>query len=136
MVTNNDESVVREYLGSNYFDIDIAPDINMDLAHSFGISKWNSSGDGAFVYVVDKTNKVTYANYDYKGEGEKLRAVQKEIFTQLDIKDPNINLSINGKIPFPGDDASDFELFIQAWKMAKSAQEKQPVFQIITEKRM
>lgn len=119
VVTNNDESAVREYLGSNYFDIDIAPDINMDLAHSFGISKWNSSGDGAFVYVVDKTNKVTYASYDYKGEGEKLRAVQKEIFTQLDIKDPNINLSINGKIPFPGDDASDFEFIYSSLENGK-----------------
>lgn len=38
--------------------------------------------DGSFVYVIDKNNKITYASYDYKGEGEKLRSVQKELFSQ------------------------------------------------------
>ncbi len=109
VVSNNDESEVRQYLGDKGFDFDMASDINMNMANSFGITKWNSSTDGASVYVIDKNNKITYANYNYKGEGEKLRAVQKELFTQLNISTPNNNLALNEKLLFPGDEAVDFD---------------------------
>ena len=108
-VTNTDESEVREYLSNNGFDFDMSSDINLDMAHSFGISSWGASTDGSFVYVIDKYNKITYASNDYKGEGEKLRTVQKEIFSQLNITDPNNGLSLNSNILFPGDNAVDFE---------------------------
>ncbi len=109
IVTNNDQSAVRDYLSKKGLEFDMASDINMDLANSFGIAKWNSSSDGSFVYVIDKDNKITYASYDYKGEGEKLRSVQKELFAQLNITDPNSNLVMNDKILFPGDKAIDFD---------------------------
>lgn len=109
VVTNNDQTAVRDYLSKKGFEFDIASDINMDMANSFGISKWNSSSDGSFVYVIDKNNKITYASYDYKGEGEKLRSVQKELFAQLNITDPNSNLVMNDKLLFPGDKAIDFD---------------------------
>jgi peroxiredoxin (alkyl hydroperoxide reductase subunit C) len=109
VVSNNDQAVVREYLSNNGFDFDMASDVNMDMAHSFGITSWNSSAAGSYVYVVDKNNKVTYASNDYKGEGEKLRSVQKEIFSQLNITDPNNQLTLNNNILFPGDKAVDFE---------------------------
>ncbi|MEO8513754.1 MAG: redoxin domain-containing protein [Ignavibacteria bacterium] len=109
IVTNNDESQVREYLDKMDFDFDMAADINIDMAHSFGISSWNSSSEGSSVYVIDKNNKVTYANYDYKGEGEKLRSVQKEIFTQLNLSDTAAGVTLNDKILMPGDNAIDFD---------------------------
>jgi peroxiredoxin (alkyl hydroperoxide reductase subunit C) len=109
IVTNNDQITVREYLNNNGYDFDMAPDVNMDMANSFGISKWNSPSDGAFVYVVNRDNRITYASHDYKGEGEKLRTVQKELFTQLNIDDPNSKLVFNDKLLFPGDKAIDFD---------------------------
>ncbi len=109
IVTNNDQSIVRDYLSKKGVEFDMAPDINMDMANSFGISKWNSAADGSFVYVIDKDNKITYASYDYKGEGEKLRSVQKELFTQLNLTDPSSGLVMNDKLLFPGDDAIDFD---------------------------
>jgi len=109
IVTNNDQTTVREYLNNNGYDFDMAPDVNMDMANSFGISKWNSPSDGAFVYVVDRNNKITYASHDYRGEGEKLRTVQKELFVQLNIDDPNNKLVFNDKLLFPGDKAVDFD---------------------------
>ncbi len=109
IVSNNDESEVRDYLSNNGFDFDMSSDINLDMAHSFGISSWGSSTEGSFVYVIDKNHKITYASNDYKGEGEKLRTVQKEIFSQLNITDPNNGLSLNNNILFPGDNAVNFE---------------------------
>ncbi len=109
VVSNNDQTAIRDYLNKKGLEFDMAPDVNMDMANSFGISKWNSSTDGSFVYVIDKDNKITYASYDYKGEGEKLRSVQKELFTQLNITDPNSNLVMNDKLLFPGDKAIDFD---------------------------
>ncbi len=109
VVSNSDQTVVRKYLSDNGFDFDMASDVNMDMAHSFGISSWNSSAAGSYVYVIDKNNKVTYASHDYKGEGEKLRSVQKEIFSQLNITDPNNELTLNNNILFPGDNAVNFE---------------------------
>ena len=109
IVTNNDQSIVREYLYNNGFEFDIAPDINLDMANSFGITKWDSNSEGSFVYIVDKNNIITYANHNYKGEGEKLRAVQKELFTQFNINDPGSKLTDNTSVLFPGDNAPDFE---------------------------
>jgi peroxiredoxin len=109
VVSNNDESQIREYIQNKNISFDMVSDINMDLAHSFGISSWVSSRDGSFVYIIDKNNKITYADNNYKGEGEKLRAVQKEIFTQLDITDPSGGITLNNKILMPGDNAVDFD---------------------------
>ncbi|HRJ84043.1 MAG TPA: redoxin domain-containing protein [Ignavibacteria bacterium] len=109
IVTNNDQSLVRDYLYGNGYEFDMAPDVNMDFAHSFGITKWNSPGEGSFVYIVDKNNKITYANHDYKGEGEKLRAVQKELLTQLNIAGSEDIMFAGINVLFPGDTAPDFD---------------------------
>ena len=116
IVTNNDQATVREYLNNNGYDFDMAPDVNMDMANSFGISKWNSASDGAFVYVVNKDNRITYASHDYKGEGEKLRLVQKEILALFDITNPNGPLLGNNQALFPGDTAPEFEFSFSALK--------------------
>lgn len=108
VVTNNDEAQVYEYLRKMNIDFDMVSDINMDFANYFGISKWNSSSDGSFVYVVNNDNKITYANHDYRGEGEKLKAVQGELFTLLDIKH-EVSPDLAGYQPLmPGDEARDF----------------------------
>lgn len=114
IVTNNDQSTVRDYLYNNGYEFDMAPDVNMDMAHSFGITKWSSPSEGSFVYIVDKNNKITYASHNYKGEGEKLRAVQKEIFALFDIAEPNISLNANNQTLFPGDTAPEFEFSFSA----------------------
>ena len=109
VVSNNDESEIRDYLVKKDLDFDMVSDINMDIANSFGINTWNSSADGSSVYIIDKDNKISYASYDYKGEGEKLRAVQNEIFSQLNIAGLYDGLILNENILFPGDAAIDFE---------------------------
>ena len=114
IVTNNDQSIVRDYLYKNGYEFDMSPDVNMDMAHSFGITNWNSPSEGAFVYIVDKNNRITYASHNYKGEGEKLRAVQKEIFALFDITDPNSSLNTNNQTLFPGDTAPEFEFSFSA----------------------
>lgn len=116
IVTNNDQSTVRDILYNNGYEFDVAPDVNLDMAHSFGISKWDSGSEGSYVYIVDKNNMITYANHDYKGEGEKLRAVQKELFTQFSITDPGSRLSEFTNTLYPGDAAPDFEYSFSSLK--------------------
>lgn len=108
VVTNNDESQVREYLQKMSLDFDMVSDINMDFANFFGISKWNSSRDASFVYVVNKDNKITYSSHDYKGEGEKLKAIQAELFTLLDITQEVSPDLVEYQPLMPGDNARDF----------------------------
>ena len=108
VISKNDESEIREYIEQKGIDFEMVSDINMDAANSFGISSWNSSGEGSAVYVIDKDNKIVYADNNYKGEGEKLRTVQKEIFAQLNVADLSAEIVLNDKILMPGDDAVDF----------------------------
>lgn len=109
VVSKNDESEVREFIENRNVLFDMVPDINMDAAHSFAISSWSSNKDGSSVYVIDENNKIVYADNNYKGEGEKLRSVQKEIFAQLNLDDPTADIKINTKILLPGDNAPGFE---------------------------
>lgn len=109
VVSKNDESQVREFIENRNVSFDMVPDINMDAANSFAISSWSSNKEGSSVYVIDENNRIVYADNNYKGEGEKLRSVQKEVFTQLEISDPAADIRINDKILMPGDIAADFE---------------------------
>lgn len=109
VVSKNDESEVREFIENRNVNFDMVSDINMDAAHSFAISSWSSNKVGSSVYVIDENNKIVYADNNYKGEGEKLRSVQKEVFAQLEISDPTAGIRINDKILMPGDNAVDFE---------------------------
>ena len=109
VVSKNDESQVRDFIENRNVSFDMVPDINMDAANSFAISSWSSNKEGSSVYVIDENNRIVYADNNYKGEGEKLRSVQKEVFTQLEISDPAADIRINDKILMPGDNAADFE---------------------------
>ncbi len=109
VVSKNDESQVREFIENRNVSFDMVPDINMDAANSFAISSWSSNKESSSVYVIDENNRIVYADNNYKGEGEKLRSVQKEVFTQLEISDPAADIRINDKILMPGDIAADFE---------------------------
>ncbi|MCC6865662.1 MAG: redoxin domain-containing protein [Ignavibacteria bacterium] len=109
LVTKNDQAEVKDFLNQKNFSFDIVPDINLELANSFGINSWDSQTEASYVYVVDKNNKITFANHDYKGEGEKLRTIQKELFAQLNITDPAYILKENNQILFTGDNAPDFK---------------------------
>lgn len=113
VVTNNDGAEVREYLSSMNIDFDMVSDIDMDFANLFGITKWNSSTDGSFVYVVNIDNKITYSSHDYKGEGEKLKSVQKELFSLLGIQENAAESFTNYRLLMPGDDARDFSFSYQ-----------------------
>ena len=107
VISKNDESEIREYIEQKGIDFEMVSDINMDAANSFGIGSWSTSGDGSAVYVIDKNNKVVYADNNYKGEGEKLRTVQKEIFAQQNVAELSAEIVLNDKILMPGDDAVD-----------------------------
>lgn len=112
IVANNDLTEVTDYLERQNFDFDIAADINMDFAHSFGITKWNPGETASHVYVVNKENKIVYADHNYKGEGEKLKTVQKEIGSLLGIKEKQEINTDRYTALMPGDYARDFEYSI------------------------
>ncbi len=108
IVTHNSEAEVNDYLSKYDLDFDMVSAMNLDISHFFGIHNWNTSGDGSFVYVVNKDNKITYASYDYKGEGEKLKSVQKEFFTLYKIEDNSFPTTEYSPL-MPGDKARDFD---------------------------
>jgi peroxiredoxin len=106
VVTNNNEAEVSDYLRKLDLDFEMASDNNLDFANFFGINKWNSSTEGSHVYIVNSDNKIIYASHDYKGEGEKLKTVQKELFTLAGL---NTDLSAAEYLPLVmGDEARDF----------------------------
>ncbi|MFI5211503.1 MAG: redoxin domain-containing protein [Ignavibacteria bacterium] len=113
VVTNNNGAEVKEYLSKMNIDFDMVSDINLDFANLFGITKWSSSAEGSFVYVVNKDNKITYASHDYTGEGEKLKSVQKELFSLLGINETATESFANYRPLMPGDDARDFSFSYQ-----------------------
>ncbi|MBZ0204003.1 MAG: redoxin domain-containing protein [Ignavibacteria bacterium] len=112
IVANNDRSDVTYYLEQQNFDFEITADINVDFAHSFGITGWKTGETASHVYVVNKENKIVYADYNYKGEGEKLKSVQKEIGSLLGIEEKHEISFDNYTALMPGDNARDFEYTI------------------------
>lgn len=106
VVTNNNEAEVSNYLRKLDLDFEMAADNNMDFANFFGISKWDSQNEGSHVYIVNSENKIVYASHDYKGEGEKLKIIQKELFTLAGITP---ELSSAEYLPLvTGEEARDF----------------------------
>ena len=108
VITNNNESEVKQFLSGLQIDFDMTADINMDAANFFGINKWNSSSEGSFVYVVNSNNVITYSSHNYKGEGEKLKAVQKELFSVMNAEESTVNSFIDYSPLMPGDKSRDF----------------------------
>lgn len=109
IVTHNNEAEVNDYLRKLDLDFDMISDANLDVSHFFGIHDWNSKNEGSFVYVVNKENKITYASYDYKGEGEKLKSVQKEFFSLYGIEDNSFSSTQEYSPLMPGEQARDFD---------------------------
>jgi peroxiredoxin len=107
VVTNDNEQTVNEYLQKWDLDFEMVSDKNMDIANYFGIKEWTNDSDGSHVYIVNKDNKIIYANYDYKGEGEKLKTVQSELYSLLNIKD-NVAPFVQTNPLMTGDDAKGF----------------------------
>jgi peroxiredoxin len=107
IVTRDNEQAVQEYMKKTDADFDMASDKNMDIANFFGIKEWNSDNSGSHVYLVNKDNKIVYANYDYKGEGEKLKAVQSQLYSLLNIKDDMSSFKEYNPL-MAGDNARDF----------------------------
>ena len=108
VITNNTESEVNAFLNGLQIDFDMTADITMDAANYFGINKWNSPSDGSFVYMVNSNNVITYSSHNYKGEGEKLKAVQKELFAVLNAEESTVNSFIDYSPLMPGDKSRDF----------------------------
>jgi peroxiredoxin len=107
VVTADPEIIAREQIAKLSLNFDVVSDENMNIANYFGINKWQSPGDASHIYIVDKDNKIIYARYDYKGEGEKLKDIQTKLYSLF---------GINQKLPdgeYPllvqGDKAPDFE---------------------------
>lgn len=109
IVTPESEPQLKDYMQKLNLDFEMVSDAKLDVSHFFGVTGWASENDGSLVYVVDKNNKIVYASNDYKGEGEKLRAVQKELFSLNGINNElNENGSYNSTL-IQGDEARDFE---------------------------
>src|SRR4030095_6948803 len=107
VVTHNNEADVINYLKRLDLDFDMTADNNMDFANFFGINNWNSQSEASHVYIVNSENKIVYASHDYKGEGEKLKTVQNELFA---LTGYNPEMSEVEYLPLvTGDDARDFD---------------------------
>lgn len=109
VVTPNNEPELKAYLQKLDLDFEMVSDVNLDMSHFFGVTGWKSENEGSLVYVVDKNNKVIYASNDYRGEGEKLRAVQKELFSLYGIEDKSTDNKSEYTALMQGDNARDFE---------------------------
>lgn len=107
IVSNNVEAEIREFLADDDMDFEMASDINMDFANYFGINKWGENS-ASHVYVINKDNKITFADSEYKGQGEKLKLVQKELSLAAGM-DISTDPVMTGYSPLmPGDNARDF----------------------------
>jgi peroxiredoxin len=108
IVTPNDVSSVQKYLDAKQFNFSMVSDKDMYISNLFGINErdWGTN-NGSYVYIVDKNNKVVFADYDYKGQGEKLKAVQNELFTLFDIKE-NIDKTSEYSPLIAGENERDF----------------------------
>ena len=89
VVTPDDPETIQNYMNTKDLDFIMVSDKQMNVENLFGISKWeqDKSNNGSHVYVINKDNKIVYASYDYKGEGEKLKTVQGELYSQFNLKE-------------------------------------------------
>lgn len=108
VVTNNDETTVSEFMKNKEIDFDMVSANNMDFENFFGIREWNSEDDASHVYIVNSENKIVYASHDYRGQGEKLKTVQKELFTLMGIPENDPSMMAEYTPLIQGDDARDF----------------------------
>lgn len=67
------------------FNFPLICDKNQAVTNAFGIEEFKGDNGSAKVYIVGKDNKVVYAEEYYRGEGEKLKAVEKKLFEMLAI---------------------------------------------------
>jgi peroxiredoxin len=109
IVAQNDEAEINNYLKKYDLDFDMVSDANLDVSHFFGINKWYSENSGSFVYIVSRDNKIIYVNHDYKGEGEKLKSVQKELFSLYSVTENLFESGTEYSPLIPGDMARDFD---------------------------
>lgn len=107
VVSNNDEAEIREFLVTEDLDFEMASDINMDFANFFGISKWEENS-ASHVYVINKDDKISFADSDYKGQGEKLKLVQKELSVAAGMDISTDPVMTDHSPLMPGDNARDF----------------------------
>ncbi len=108
VITNNNTEVLNEYMDKYRLDFDAAADEGSELANYFGINKWNGSPDASHIYIAGNNNNIIYAGNDFKGEGEKLKEVQSQLFAAFGLDDPVVTDN-NYTALIPGDDERDFE---------------------------
>lgn len=117
IVSNNDEAEIREFLVTEDLDFEMASDINMDFANFFGIGKWEENS-ASHVYVINKDNKITFADSDYKGQGEKLKLVQNELSLAAGMDISSDPVMTDYSPLMPGDNARDFSFIYLDKEMA------------------
>jgi peroxiredoxin len=107
VITQDNTETVKNFINNHEMNFYTAPDRNMNLANLFGIKNFESDKAGSYVFIIDKENKIAYSVADFKGEGEKLKSLQAQLYTMLDIK---TEMSPDTYLPLmTGDKAWDFE---------------------------
>jgi peroxiredoxin len=108
VITNNSEGLAKEFMNKYDLNFDVVADEQNNIANYFGINKWKNPGDDSHIYLVDGDNKIIYARNDYRGEGEKLKELQSNVFTVFGLTE-----ELTGENKYPllvqGDDARDFD---------------------------
>lgn len=109
IVTPNSFEATKKIISQKYYDFNLASDPGLNISKSFGINSWNSANEPSHVYIVDKDNKIIYAEHEYKGQGEKLMVIQSKLFEAFKIEPEFVISKENYKPLFTGDTAPDFE---------------------------
>lgn len=109
VVTPDKAEVLKNFAVEKDLDFEFISDEKMDIAKLFGIANWSSdkNTNGSFVYVVNKDNKITFADYDYKGQGEKLKSVQTALYSAFDLQE-GVALTKNFEPVVAGEKERDF----------------------------
>jgi alkyl hydroperoxide reductase subunit AhpC len=108
VVTSNNEIDAAKLPAKYSLDFEIICDKDLNVTNSLGINKWNSSSDASYIYIADKENKILYARADFKGEGEKLKNIQSELYSAFNLKE-NIASENTYPVLMPGDEARNFK---------------------------
>lgn len=108
LVTRDDPESIYSYLNSKQLTLPVVSDRDMNMFNLFGINFNEKNENGSYVYIVDKDNKVAYADYEYKAQGEKLKSVQGKLYSMFDLKEDLETTQYSPLIT--GDDERDFYL--------------------------
>jgi peroxiredoxin len=107
VVTQDNEEELNSFVRKMDIDYEMVSDRNLNFSSFFGIKGYKSSDSPSYVYIIGKDNRIVYLDDYYKGEGEKLKLVQAQLY-KLTGFEAKLSSSDNLTPLIEGDEARDF----------------------------